>query len=111
MMSIRDFLRGGYQQVREPTILLYHSTVLGTFVPGTIDDDYAWSPSPLRPPELPVAISALADQAAAPIPDGAAPAPPSTRVAYRALRARRARRVTPSDALPGWLTGERDRDA
>ena len=44
MMSMRDFLRGGYQDITEPTVLLSRSAVYGTFIPGKIDSAYQWTP-------------------------------------------------------------------
>lgn len=108
MMSIRDFLRGGYQTIEEPTILLYHSAVLGTFVPGTIDHEYEWTPSPLRTPRVRIQPAALllADAVGPSAPVAAPTTRP--REAYRALRQAR-RPIEPSTELPPWLrpAGER----
>ncbi len=116
--TLRDFLRGGYQDVKEPTLVLYHAAILGTFVPGVITSRYKWTPnalieaehleaepapapsmrSTMAPPFLARAIP-MSDEIAAPRgahEPGGAQEPgdahePSTRVAYRTLR-----RSTPS---------------
>lgn len=57
MMSLRTFLRGGYQDVSEPTVVLSRSQAMFTIVPGQIDEDYSWTPgvasrSTTVPPEF-----------------------------------------------------------
>jgi hypothetical protein len=105
-MTLREFLRGGYQRITEPTLVLYHSAVLGTFVPGVINTEYDWLPNAMlaegageadaepprpmlarlvaAPPSAELPQAARAPDAAAEARDGTTE--PATRRAYRRLR-------------------------
>lgn len=43
-ITLREFLRKGYKNSIEPTQVTYHSRVLGTWIPGSIEEDYSWTP-------------------------------------------------------------------
>ena len=128
--TLRDFLRGGYQHISQPTVITYHAAILGTFVPGVIASSYEWRPSALlgadaprtdaaAQPDAPVA---LARRAVTSLFSAAPAQEPGPRTAYRRLRASTTPSyflapasdtvhaeppiLTPTSSDPDWLTGK-----
>jgi hypothetical protein len=93
-ISLRDFLRGGYQHISEPTLVTYHAAVLGTFVPGVISSAYDWRPNAMLGEEAgapendapPPMLASRASVRAISGPPASTDDEPATRRAYRRLR-------------------------
>ena len=43
VMPLREFLRGGYSELRAPTVIVSRNLPIGTWVPGQIDSEFEWS--------------------------------------------------------------------
>ena len=97
-MTSRRFSQGGYQEISEPTLITYYSTVIGTFIPGELIGPVTWEPSGKIGAALDTPVSPGIDLTPRQLADFVSPA----RVAY--FVSRQESPLTSTSELPGWLT-------